>query len=233
VTDDIDGLDRAIAEAKPREAASRRAYETLDQARQRVRDAIAIKSRVESLEMRRTQLPSFRPAKRPRDQIAIGVGHVVGGGFAQEVQAILDAWHFPGPPVVVFDDKTHDILIDGKDRQSNGKGVRALMNAAFKLAVLSYCRRLDLPHPGIVVLDSPLVTYRDPHVSKHGGLSEDEEELKRSGVKDGFYEYLLQHAVRAQFIVIENDPPPFDVEDRANVIVFAGRGGEGVREGLF
>jgi hypothetical protein len=226
-------LEKQITEARPLELASRKAYEDLDRARQRVREGVALKSRIEGLETRRASLQRFRPTKAPRDQITIGVGHVVGHEFAQEVQAILAAWRFPGPPIVAFDDKTHDILIDGKNRESNGKGVRALMNAAFKLGVLAYCRRKSLPHPGIVALDSPLLTYRDPHTSKYGELSADEERIKKSGVKDWFYRYLLDHAQGAQFIVIENDPAPIDLGLNTKVTVFTGPQGEGGRQGLF
>jgi hypothetical protein len=148
---EITDLERRIAEARPLEVTSRIAYEEIDEVRQRVREGLTLKSRFESLERRRAALQKFRPTKVPRDQITVGVGHVVGHEFAQEVQAILAAWHFPGPPIVAFDEKTHDILVDGKDRESNGKGVRALMNAAFKLGVLAYCRRKSLPHPGIVL----------------------------------------------------------------------------------
>jgi hypothetical protein len=147
----------------------------------------------------------------------------------QAVQAILTEWRFRGPPIVAFDDQTHDILVDGKDRESNGKGVRALMNAAF--GVLAYCRRKSLPHPGIVALDSPLLAYRDPHSSKYGELSADEEIVKKSGVKDWFYRYLLDHSQGAQFIVIENDPRPFDLGLNTRVTVFTGS--RGSRQGLF
>jgi hypothetical protein len=230
---EIATLEERITEARPLEFASRKAYEDLERVGQRVREGLALKSRIESLETRRALLQRFRPTKAPRDQITMGVGHVVGHEFAQEVQAILAAWRFPGPPIVAFDDKTHDILVDGKDRESNGKDVRALMNAAFKLGVLSYCRRKSLPHPGIVALDSPLLTYRDPHTSKYGDLSADEEVIKKSGVKDWFYRYLLENTHDAQFIVIENDPAPFDLGLDAKITVFTGPQGEGDRQGLF
>jgi hypothetical protein len=230
---EIAALEGRILETRPLEAVSRKTYENFDRTRQKIREGLALKSRIESLEPRKASLRRFRVTKAPRDQIKIGVGHVVGHEFAQEVQAILAEWRFPGPPVVAFDDKTHDILVDGKDRESNGKGVRALMNAAFKLGVLACCRLKSLPHPGIVALDSPLLTYRDPHTSKYGELSADEDIIKHSGVKDWFYRYLLDHTQNAQFIVIENDPPPFDLGADTKVTVFTGPQGAGSRQGLF
>jgi hypothetical protein len=207
----IEDLEQKIQQARPLEAISRQAYEELDRARQRLRDGLAFQKRIESLNDRRTALEAFKPRATSRDSIAVGVGGVVGHEFASTVQTILHAWRFPGDPVVSFDDRTHDILIDGKNRRGNGKGVRALMNAAFKIGVLAYCRAKSLPHPGLVALDSPLLSYRDPHTSKHGDLSADEQVVAKAGVNEYFYRYLLHQAHDAQFIIIENDQPPIDL----------------------
>jgi hypothetical protein len=80
---------------------------------------------------------------------------------------------------------------------------------------------------------SPLLTYRDPHNSKYGELSVDEEVIKESGVRNWFYRYLLDHATDAQFVVVENDPAPFDLGLTARVAVFTGPRGQGGRQGLF
>ena len=229
-TYDIQNLEGGIDRLRPIEASSRATYEELDSARQRLREALAIKKRIENLSTRQNALVEFKATPRRRDFISVGIGGVVGHEFASTVQGILRAWHFPGNPVVSFDDRTHDVLIDGKDRRSNGRGVRALMNAAFKIAVLVYCRSKNLPHSGIVALDSPLLSYRDPHTSRYGGLSPDEQAVTQTGLDEHFYRYLLDQARTAQFIVIENDAPPFDLGPRAMVTTFVGR--LGGRQGL-
>jgi hypothetical protein len=228
----ISSFESQIDTARPLEANSRHAYEELDRVRQRLRDGLALKKRIESLNDRKTALETFKPKSTPRDSIAVGVGGVIGHEFASTVQSILRAWRFPGDPVVAFDDKTHDILIDGQNRRGNGKGVRALMNAAFKIGVLVYCRAKGLPHPGVVALDSPLLSYRDPHTSKHGELSSDEVAVTRTGLNEYFYRYLLDHAGSAQFVIIENDAPPFDLGPDAEVTRFVGLLGQGGRRGL-
>jgi hypothetical protein len=197
-----------------------------------VRDGLALKKRIEGLNVRKTTLKAFKPISRSRDSIVVGIGVVVGHEFASTVQTILRAWRFPGDPIVSFDDRTHDVLIDGKDRRGNGKGVRALMNAAFKIGVLVYCQIRGLPHPGIVALDSPLLSYRDPHTSKHGELSDDEQTIMQTGLNEYFYRYLLEHSREAQFIIIENDAPPFDLGSNTMVTTFVGSLGEGGRQGL-
>jgi hypothetical protein len=82
------------------------------------------------------------------------------------------------------------------------------------------------------VLDSPLLSYRDPHTSKHGDLSADEREVMETGLNEHFYRNLLNPTLDAQFIVIENDAPPFDLGPDAKVTRFAGSLGGGGRVGL-
>ncbi|GEC15353.1 hypothetical protein [Nitrobacter winogradskyi] len=230
---EIDGLDVELETVKPLEAATRRSYEDLDATRHRIRQGLALRQRMDELLRRKTQLEAFKPKSLPRGSVTAGIGGVTGHEFATTVQSVLHAWRFPGLPTVSFDDKTHDILIDGKSRRANGKGVRALMNAAFKIGVLLYCRQKELPHPGIVVLDSPLLSYRDPLTSRHGELDADEKEVKDSGLKDHFYKFLVDQKDSAQFVIIENDPPPIELGDKSKVTLFVGALGRGERQGLY
>ena len=107
------------------------------------------------------------------------------------------------------------------------------MNAACKSGVLVYCRNHNLPHPGIVALDSPLLSYRDPHISRYGELSADEKQVTASGVNSHFYRYLIEQSQNAQFIVVENDAPPIESSLDTSKTIFAGRPGDGLRQGLF
>ena len=135
--------------------------------------------------------------------------------FAKAVQERLKAWKFPSLERVTFDQKDWDIIITGRSRSSHGKGVRALTHAAFTLSLLRYCIDSALPHSGIVVIDSPLVVYRQPDAGEEG-FSDD--------VKVAFYRDLSQTYQDAQVIIIENDPPPdnLDSSGEANIIRFTG-----------
>ena len=228
----IADMEGTIDELLPLEVSTRESYEALDIARQGFRNALNLLDRIESLENRKKELETFKAKGTRRASVAVGVGGEIGFELAQIAQSVLRAWRFPGDPTVSFDDKTHDILIDGKNRRGNGKGVRALMNAAFKISVLVYCRAKGLPHPGIVALDSPLLSYRDPINSRHGALSGDEELVVKSALKEYFYRYLLELSDTTQFIIIENDPPPVDLGPRSMVTRFVGSTGRGDRRGL-
>jgi peptidoglycan hydrolase CwlO-like protein len=135
--------------------------------------------------------------------------------FCKEAEARLRAWNFPGLDRVTFSEKDRDIVISGRRRTSHGKGVRAVTHAAFNLALLRYCVDRELPYPGFVVIDSPLVVYREPDT--------DEEGFSRD-VKDSFFKDLAASFVDAQVIILENEEPPIEVaEDRAvNLIKFTG-----------
>lgn len=231
IAGEIQALDDELDLNLPLEDTARQQYENLMATRDLVREGIALRDRVAELERSRAQVASFKPKSVPRGSVVAGIDGITGHELATTVQGVLHAWKFPGLPVVSFDDKTHDILLNGKGRRGNGKGVRALMNAAFKIGLFLYCREKELPHPGILVLDSPLLSYRDSLTSRHGALSDDEAEVTKTGLKDEFYKYLLDHKDEAQFIVVENDPPPATLSGM-HITTFTGPHGTGGRRGL-
>ena len=223
-------LEDQIEAGLPVEADTRQRFEAASDARERLRERARLVERVQDLEKHRQSLESFK-ATRNKAGASVGLSGPAGLALATHVQGVLDAWGFPGAPKVTFDSASHEIQIDGKSRSANGKGVRALMHSAFKIGILKFCRAEKLPHPGFVVLDSPLVSYREPHSSRHGALGADEAAVKASGLKERFYAYLAAHKGDAQFIVIENDPPTGATPDTQ--VVFAGPNTDGLRAGLF
>jgi hypothetical protein len=100
----------------------------------------------------------------------------------------------PGDNGVTYDQSTAEITVDGRPRGSRGKGMRSVIHAAFSTALAGYTAARDLPHPGFVVLDSPVLTYREPH--------EQDVQLTHN-VVEHFYRGLLSE-VPGQVIVVEN-----------------------------
>ncbi|MGV3615127.1 MAG: hypothetical protein ACO1SV_07310 [Fimbriimonas sp.] len=130
--------------------------------------------------------------------------------LAETIGDILGKWNYPGVGRVVFDPGANDIVINGKPRGSHGKGYRAITYAAFMVGVMLYCRERNLPHPGFVILDSPLVTYRKPE------KAESADDLIDEGMVPHFYHHLSTLAEDCQVIVIENDDPQREVIERAS-----------------
>lgn len=127
------------------------------------------------------------------------------------VKQVLKAWNYPGADAVHFEKSDQDIVVDGKRRRDNGAGVRALLHAAFKIGVLVYCIEKGRPHPGFVILDSPLFAYRPAEEERFEKFTDDELELRKADVATHFYRYLQGMADQAQFIVIENHKSDQDV----------------------
>jgi hypothetical protein len=127
--------------------------------------------------------------------------------FALAIEGLLGAWSFPELNRVTYDTTAEDIVISGKARKDNGKGYRAITYAAFMIGVLRETNRKNLPHPGFVLMDSPLVTYREP--DEHIG----------EGVKDAFYRNLTTSLGDTQVIILENEEPPAEIKEQ---IAFTG-----------
>lgn len=140
--------------------------------------------------------------------------------LSKVVKRVLVAWGVPGVDTVSFDLAVQDLIVDGKERRTNGKGVRALLHSAFQVAVLIFCREQGRPHPGFLILDTPLLAYREPKVGDE--IQKDEDELVQSGVANRFYSHLASLDSIGQFIIIENATPPNDLPKSINQIHYDG-----------
>lgn len=120
--------------------------------------------------------------------------------FSAEISKRLGEWGYPGADSVRYDRSELDIIAGDQQRAAHGKGVRAVLHAAFTLALAQYCLDRELPHPGFVVLDSPLVTYRPPDQATEVGDEPPE------GVVRAFYRDILDN-FDGQVIIMENTDP--------------------------
>lgn len=168
-----------------------------------------------------------------RTEIAVteDVEKVESGAFADEVdeftriaEAILREWSFPSLGRVIYSERRQDLVISGRDRGSYGKGFRAISYSAFLISLMKICEKMQTPHPGIVILDSPLVTYRKPDVEEGEAITDD--------MAEAFYRSLPSVAGNDQIIVLENEEPPSDLITKVNYIHFSKREDKG-RYGLF
>lgn len=150
--------------------------------------------------------------------------------FCDRVRDLLVAWRWDytsGPVEVAFDPATADISISGSPRRSFGKAVRALATSAFIVAVMDHCLAKGLPHPGFVVLDSPLTT------KKEGGTSAAKDEQQVSDeIVTAFFTHLATDYADRQVLVIDNKEPPKGLEGRFNHIRF-GDDRRATRRGFF
>ncbi len=224
-------LEVELAAALPDSDANMRMLSEVIPKRDRVKRGLELLLRRDTLTKQRDTVAKGKRAVAPSN-VQLGVSTTTAQEFAGEVGKILLAWGFPGECRTFFDlDGTFDLIIDGKKRSNNGKGVRAITHAAFKVALLSFCKTRNLPHPGFLVLDTPLITYRDPMRSKAGPLSADENVIASSDLKQKMFAHLSSLSSRGQLIIFDNADPPAKAEDFAVLEAFTNDPDEG-RQGL-
>ena len=223
---DYRSSEKELAEiAAPAVSAERASYNELVAKRAEVRASIDAINRLNRLIRQRDELENegADPAggsAPTRTQVSKNVLDE----FSRTVEQILEEWHFPNASRVFFDEGKRDFQIAGKERGATGKGLRAISHAAVTIGLMQFCREHELPHPGFVVLDSPLLAYWKPEGA--------EDDLRGTDLKEMFYKYLLGIHPDNQAIIIENEHPPEFVFKSAPVTVFTKNPHQG-RYGFF
>lgn len=209
----------------PRYRQTRVTFTEVTEKRSEVKEALTLYQSLKDLEERKLKLEGDDSLGGTSPNLPdIDLSSSTTDKFATLVLSILKAWHFPNIERVHFDMKTRDLVINGKNRTSYGKGLRAITHSAFTVGMLEYCRQNDTPHPGFVILDSPLLSYREPD-------SEDDD-LRSSDLMAHFYSYLGAVPNDRQVIIIENTDPPDEVGASPQAHAFSGNASLG-RFGFF
>lgn len=216
-------IDRVVA---PNLRQLRTAYRQLADKDGEVREALAIYRGLSDLEQRKATLEregesSGDGGSSPSD---VDLPSTTADKFSGIVLSTLKAWHFPEIDRVHFDTKTRDLVINGKNRTSFGKGLRAITQAAFTVSLLQYCRQFETPHPGFIALDSPLLSYREPEG--------DSDDLSGTDLNSHFFQFLAALPDDRQVLVVENTDPPADIQASAQTVKFTKIEGVG-RYGYF
>lgn len=81
--------------------------------------------------------------------------------YCSSIESVLKSWGFPGEINLSFDNDTLDLYINEKSRSDWGKGYRAFIMSAMVVGLMRYCCENDRPHPGFVIIDSPLVSLKE------------------------------------------------------------------------
>lgn len=149
--------------------------------------------------------------------------------LCKRVKELLEDWGVPGVDSVYFDDGVSDIEINQRKRTSYGKGKRGIFLTAYMVALMERALGNEHPHLGITIIDSPVVTYKDP---KHAKTS-DKDELLDESVKDRFYAWLASRIEPGQIIILENEEPSAETLPMLCHTEFVGAGNTIGRTGFF
>lgn len=225
VEEDLKSVSSEIDEiVAPQLAKLRTSYGGLADKRGEVREALGLYNTIKNIESRRKTIENPEEATKTGSVAEGDLPTSVAEAFAQHIERILKAWHFPDAERVFFDPKSRDLVIAGKARGARGKGLRAITHAAFTFGLLEFCKENETPHPGFVVLDSPLLAYRKPEGT--------EDDLTGTDLEEKFYEYLSTLPEDRQVIVVENRDPTELIRSGPQVVMFSKNPHSG-RYGLF
>lgn len=183
----------------------RKKRDVLIERRSTVQQAIALHKRIKVLKSRLDEPAPPPPEEQVIERPAASsvnqyISKTILRDFSNTVGQILGEWHFPGATDVYFDETVRDVVIGGRSRGSRGAGLCAITFSAFTLALFEYCRSRKMPHPGLVILDSPLIAYKEPKADDEGIIGTD--------LKLRFYEHLQTFAGKEQIFIIDNTDPP-------------------------
>lgn len=223
----VDDLSAAIVDAKSEAAEALESAERSDGTARRYDDEIRLKAnptaatakaRVAAITSRRREIESALVPQRQlssyNEQLqraSIKAERVLGGvhqaldpesveSFVAEVNGLLSSWKFPVTSLR-FDPATEDLTINGQARSGSGKGVRAVTHSAFAIGLARHCYQQGRPHPGFVVIDTPLRNFR--------GTDEDHEDPNlRKSLHAACLENLAASDLPIQTILVDNVDPP-------------------------
>ncbi len=221
-------IEKQIHELSTRLVEQKVAYTALIEKRVEINSTISLLEQIKDLTDRKAALletsSSEEPStSQPSPAAAVDLSTTTLDQFAQHVESVLKAWNFPDSDRVQFDEPSRDLIIAGKRRGSRGKGMRSITHAAFIVSLLEFCQSKNLPHTGFLVVDSPLLAYREPEDS--------EDDLSHTDVQDRFYDHLAKWTDK-QIIVIENVTPPASVTSMPSSQMFTKNSSVG-RYGFF
>lgn len=207
----LEDVNAQLSDMGPGLMQRRASYRELVDKRAETQSALALRDQLTEMEAKRAELENTADGENTQTQTTADLSTTTLDRFAQQVERVLTAWNFPDSDRVHFEKADRDLIINGRRRGSRGKGMRAITHAAFTVGLIEYCLNNDKPHPGFVVLDSPLLAYREPEGT--------EDDLDGTDVHEKFYDYLAQWTDKQAF-VIENFDPPATIRNRTGTTFF-------------
>ncbi|MDF7628998.1 hypothetical protein PUG46_06920 [Erwiniaceae bacterium L1_55_4] len=182
--------------------------------------------KIDALNVRLTEIS--KKTKKTRHKITRDLASS-STALCKSIKELLIEWKVPGVDTISYDDIACDIEINHRKRVSFGKGKRGIFLTAFMVCLMERAIQKGFPHSGFLIIDSPVVTYKDP---KHANADDDEELLDES-VKDHFYTWLGNNKTSGQVIVLENEEPTKLQRETLNHTEFVGNTGAKGRKGFF
>lgn len=118
-----------------------------------------------------------------------------------------------------FDSSLCDVVVNGSEKMSQGKGFKAFLNTIMAMAIQEWLEKEGQHQLQFLLLDSPILSLKEKE--ENVGTQK-----TSSGMRSGLFKYFVDHRNDRQTIVLENEIPNIDYED-ANLIPFSRVEGKG------
>jgi len=183
-------------------------YTTLQNGIDFVNDQLAILGQKKVAELQKKKNPPLYHARQEFEE-------EVGTGFSVILNKILKECNYRSVGYASWDFSSFDILMDGVPKsEDQGKGYRSFLNSVVALMLYEYFNTDDVfIKPGFLMVDTPLL-----------GFDENEEAFDGDTIKNGLYQYFLNHQGDGQVIIVDNlNVIPTDIDFAArgvNVITY-------------
>ncbi|WP_354690430.1 hypothetical protein [Phytobacter sp. RSE-02] len=201
-------------------------FDLLSERKSELNSYIKSLEKIESLSVRLADVTA--KTKKTRHKIVRDLSES-STSLCQDIMTLLSEWQVPGVETVSFDEKFSDIIINNRQRVSFGKGKRGIFLTAFMICLMERAIKKGYPHSGFLIIDSPVVTYKDPkHIS-----FDNKEELLDESVKENFYSWLGDKKTVGQIIILENEEPSPLQKRKLKYTEFVGVEGSNGRKGFF
>lgn len=121
---------------------------------------------------------------------------------------VLEVCQYDGFSSAYFNLSSFDVVVNGKAKETFGKGYRAFLNTVLSIVLMEYLAERGKYAPRLLLVDSPILSLKE----RGDGKASDT-------MKAALFQYLLDNQDIGQIIIIENDIPDLDYSN-ANVIRF-------------
>ena len=148
------------------------------------------------------------------------LGDIISKSLIENAKSILTDIGYSPLDNVVFDYSAFDIMVNGKQKNTHGKGYKSFFNSVMMLSLMRYIDENSEKNLGLYMFDSPLK-----------GLTLSEEITDHHNIREGYFRYLNNLNGNNQIIVMENtnnrELPKIHTNDRIKVYLFTQVEGKG------
>lgn len=127
--------------------------------------------------------------------------------YESKIRQVLEACHYDNLYDLKFSLKDMDVLINGQEKELQGKGFRAFINSAMIIAFHELLKERAYHTFDFLIIDSPILSLKEVHEGATGSM------------KSSLFRYLMNQSYLNQVIIVENDIPNLNYEG-VNLIHF-------------